>query len=510
MLWLSKVVDELEKRHPEGEIVLSSGVSPSGTYHLGTLREVLTAEALAREIRRRGRKAHHIHVVDDLDVFRKVPAGVPEKWQEYLGMPLCDVPAPNGSDRSYADYYFADMLEAAKALKLDIDVMRSHLKYRDGFFVPAIEKALTHTEDIKKILEDVSGRKLEESWTPIQVIEDGRLKNRPFVSIDTDKKEVTYLNKDDKEQAVSYAKGEVKLSWRIDWPARWWLLKVDAEPFGRDHGTKGGSYDTGKPIAKEVFSIDAPFPLTYNFINRTGATKKMSKSSGDTITAAELLKMLPAEVVWYFVIRYAPDKLLFFDEGDTLMRVIDEFSELLAKQNKTEEEQQLIDICTEGVTDRTISHIPFTLLVASYQAGLKDPERTLEIIKRSEYKEVAERQEEIIKAELSFIDEWLKKSASDDVKFELLGEVDSAKFTPEQKTFLSQLADKIEKAPDDADGEWFHKSVYEFKDTTNFEPKELFSTLYQALIGKNSGPRAGWFLSLLPRDWLIKRLKLVG
>jgi lysyl-tRNA synthetase class 1 len=73
---------------------------------------------------------------------------------------------------------------------------------------------------------------------------------------------------------------------------------------------------------------------------------------------------------------------------------------------------------------------------------------------------------------------------------------------------MSQLADKIVEAPEDADGDWFHKAIYDFKDSSGLAPKELFSTLYSAIIGQTSGPRAGWFLSILPRDWLIKRLKL--
>ena len=32
----------------------------------------------------------------------------------------------------------------------------------------------------------------------------------------------------------------------------------------------------------------------------------------------------------------------------------------------------------------------------------------------------------------------------------------------------------------------------------------MFAALYKALIGKTSGPRAGWFLSILPRDWLAR------
>jgi lysyl-tRNA synthetase class I len=39
-------------------------------------------------------------------------------------------------------------------------------------------------------------------------------------------------------------------------------------------------------------------------------------------------------------------------------------------------------------------------------------------------------------------------------------------------------------------------------------PEELFITLYRVLIGQESGPRAGWFLSLIDRKWLIKRLML--
>ncbi len=508
MQWLNKIVDELVRRNPDGEILVSSGVSPSGTYHLGTLREVLTAEVIAREIRRRGKKARHLHIVDDLDVFRKVPADVPAEFEKYLGMPLCDVPSPDGTDKTYADYFLNDLLIAAKDLRLEMEVVRAHEKYRSGFFVPAIEKSLENIEPIKRALEDVSGRKLDEQWTPIQVIEDGYLKNRPFASIDTDKKIVTYIDKNEQKAQVSYDKGEVKLSWRVDWPARWWLLGVKAEPFGRDHATKGGSYDTGVAIARDVFDYEAPLPVPYNFINKTGDTKKMSKSKGDTFTAAELLKILPAEVVWYFVIRYAPDKMLFFDDGETLIRLVDEFSELLAKPDKTEAEQQLVELCMTGVEKQTVSNVPFSHLVASYQASLKDPERTIEVIARTEHADTAHGQKEIIQNELAFIDEWLKKSAPEDVKFELTESVDKTQFSEVQTKYLADLATKIEKAPEDADGEWFHKAIYEFKDSSGLEPKELFQTLYQATIGKNAGPRAGWFLSMLPRDWLVERLRL--
>jgi len=508
MQWLNSIVEELLRLHPDGEIMVSSGVSPSGKYHLGTLREIMTAEVIAKELRFRGRQARHLHVSDDLDVFRKIPAGLPEDYQKYLGMPLCDIPAPDGSDRSYADYYLSDLDEAAAKLHLEMEIVRAHEKYRSGFFVPAIEKALGSIDTIKKILADISGRDLDEHWSPIQIIEDGYLKNRKFININTDTKELTYESSEGQQKVTSYAHGEVKLNWRIDWPARWWLLNVAAEPFGRDHATKGGSYDTGAVIAEQVFNVKAPVPVPYHFVNRTGETKKMSKSAGDTITASELLKILPPELVWYFLLKSSPDKQLFFDAGPTLIKLFDECSELLAKPDKSDQEAQLVRLITaEGVTP-TVSRIPFSHLVASYQAALKDADKTLAIIRRTEHAATVDEDEAIIREELKFIDEWLTQWAPEDVKFELAESVNKSAFSEAQIAYLHNLAAQIEQAPDDADGEWFHKTIYDYKDSSGLSGKELFTTLYQAIIGKDSGPRAGWFLSILPREWLIKRLKL--
>jgi len=152
--------------------------------------------------------------------------------------------------------------------------------------------------------------------------------------------------------------------------------------------------------------------------------------------------------------------------------------------------------------------VPFSHLVASYQAALKDPAKTLDIISRTEHSKVAQNQKEIIGAELKFIDQWLQKWAPEDVKFELAKEVKPSDFSEPEQSYLSALAEKIAGAPEDADGDWFHKAIYEFKTTDNLEPQQLFSPLYRALIAKESGPRAGWFLSILPRDWLVRRLRL--
>jgi lysyl-tRNA synthetase class 1 len=517
MQWLSKIADEIERKNSDGEILIESGISPSGSYHMGYLREIITCDAIVLTLQKRKREAKHIHFVDDQDGFRKVPSSLPADYEKYLGKPLCDMPAPDGSNQSYADYALKPFLESVNALGIKMETIRSHEKYRAGYFVPAIELVLDHIREVRSVLEEVSGRKLGAEWSPIQVNEEGYLKKRPFVRIDTVNKTLSYIDKEGHEQSTPYDKGQVKLDWRLDWPARWWRMSVNVEPFGRDHATKGGSYDTGKALMDRVFKAQAPLPVPYEFINRSGESKKMSASTGNGILMSEVIQVLPPEVIRFFVLRYSPDKTLYFDPEAGVAKLIDDYASLLAKNNKTNEEIKLIDLCEHNV-EQTVSSIPFSHLVSSYQAASLDKERTLEILSRtSEYTKASKNEADIIRKQLDFIAGWLESGwAPEDIKFSIEEEITHIKerFSSEEKHYLSALADKVAEAPENAEGEWFHKTIYEIKENRGLEPRQVFKPLYKALINKESGPRAGWFLSDLNRNsnlgnkWLVKRLRL--
>lgn len=510
MRWLTKLVDEIVAKKPEGEILIESGGSPSGTYHLGHMRELVICDAILLELRRRDMPVKHIYFVDDLDIFRKVPINVPAEFDQYLGRPLCDVPSPDGAEgKSYADFFLQGLIDSSKALGIDVEFVRSSPKYRSGWYVDAIELALDHVADIKDALEIISNRKLDPNWTPIQVLENGRLKNRKFISIDKQAKTLSYEDGQGETYTACYDKGEVKLDWRIDWPTRWWKLSVDVEPFGREHASAGGSYDTGVEIMKRVFKTAPPIPVGYDSIHMVGDTKKMSASKGTAVSALESASVIPAEVLRYFILRSPLNRPLFFDPIDGTIKLVDEFAALLSNESRTPEEENLLYICRKPMGERLIvSQIPFSHLVESYQSALKDPEATLAVLERSEYLKTVQANSEIIKNELKFIDAWLEKWAPEEVKFTLQGSFDNSQFNEAEKAYFAALADKISSAPADADGEWFHKAIYEFKESTGMQPKELFTSLYRLLIAKDAGPRAGWFLSLLPRDWLISRLRL--
>lgn len=508
MQWLHAIVDELVARQPDGEILIESGGSPSGTHHLGHMRELITCDAVFLELQRRGRAVKHVYFSDDLDGLRKVPVDVPADFEQYLGMPLCDIPSPDGKAASYGAYFTAQLQRACTTLGIEVEFIASHEKYRSGFFVPAIERCLERLPAAKHALESISGRTLEDTWSPLQIMEQGRLKKRAFVSLNTSEKTVVYVAADGKEQTIRYDDGKVKLDWRLDWPGRWWLLNVAAEPFGRDHASAGGSYDTGVQIMKDVYEAPAPLPIPYDFINLAGDTKKMSASKGTGLDAEEGVTIMPPEVVRYLVLGVPPKKRLYFDPVGGVVKLMDEYASFAAKTDKTPDEEQLHYICTRGGEERSVSSVPFSHLVASYQASLRDTAKTLDVIRRTEYHGVVDAEADIIRRELAFIDAWLDKRAPNEVKFSLREQIEKADFSENEVKLFAFLAEKVTTAPTDADGAYYHQAMYAAKDELGMHPQEMFSALYRLLIGKTSGPRAGYFLSILPREWLIARLKL--
>ena len=55
--------------------------------------------------------------------------------------------------------------------------------------------------------------------------------------------------------------------------------------------------------------------------------------------------------------------------------------------------------------------------------------------------------------------------------------------------------------------ESIHELLYELAAETGADPKAVFRAIYLALLGRERGPRAGWFLSSLDFEFLRERLE---
>ncbi len=508
--WLDSVTDQIIEQYPEGEIIVSSGISPSASYHIGHFREVLTADGLAWAIRQRGRKARHLHFVDNFDPLRKRYSFLPETYEQYVGWPICLVPAPDGSDKSYATYFSEEFQKQAAKMGVDMEVIYSYEdQYQNGKMAPMIEAAVEHGAEIRKIFDTVANRQLPADWMPIQILSDDNSFNEwRYKSIDKKAKTITCINQAGTENKVSYTDGRVKLNWRLDWPARWALWGVQVEPYGKEHATKGGSYDTGAEFVRVVYGAQPPFPLPYDTINLIGDTKKMSSSLGNLVTPAEALEIMPPEILRYFVYRNLPKRVLYFDSGLGLYNLIDEYSktEEAVMNGQPHEFAGAYKVASAISQDRTITSIPFNHLVSVYQAAQGDTAGIIDILNRTGYEKVVSGQKAILEREIPYAANWLKKYAPESVKFSVQKQLPDVVLSEEQIIFADTLADKLG-AAGDLNGQAMHETIYAAKEVADIQPAQAFKALYLLILGKESGPKAGWFLSSLPREWLVKRLK---
>ena len=92
------------------------------------------------------------------------------------------------------------------------------------------------------------------------------------------------------------------------------------------------------------------------------------------------------------------------------------------------------------------------------------------------------------------------------MKFEIQKELPEVELSDGQQSFVSILADNLEKS-DDLDGPEMHQVIYAAKEEADIKPGEAFQALYRLILGRDSGPKAGYFLSSLDREWLVKRLR---
>lgn len=513
--WLDIEVDKILKAKPAGEITVASGHSPSGKYHVGTIREIITANAIDFTLRQAGRASTHIDFVDDFDVLRKIPADLPREFEQYLGMPLYAAPSPR-EGYSYADYYLEMITESCQQLGVHPELLRSHTYYQAGKFIPYIEQVLENLEQVKEIIQRVSNRQLPEGWVPVQLLSDDDFLNTwTFKNWDKQNRTIIYADEYGAEGELDYVSqpGRVKMDWRLDWPARWHLLGVDVEPFGRDHAARGGSYDTGKELVETIFSGQPPHPIAYEFINIAGQNKKMSKSAGDTVTVSDALDIMPPEVLRYFVIKSRPNKKLFFDPGEGLYKLIDEYSKLkhqYARTGNCEFKEAYLfatQVNRDSYESEMIANIPFNHLVTVYQAAAGDVALAHGLLKRTGYETEQLHDFSVLEREFEFIHAWLERYAPESVKFELQEELPDVELSEKQKAFLRELADALATNPE-LDAETVHQIIHELRENHTLQPHDAFQAIYRILLGQDSGPKAGWYLTTIDKDWLVRRLRL--
>jgi len=384
-------------------------------------------------------------------------------------------------------------LKSMERLGIRPEVYRADVLYKEGKYNDAIKTAFSRKDDIARILKEVSGRDVPEGWSPFDAICKvcGRTNTTHVTGFDLDAETVDYVCSCGSQGTVSMAGGG-KLVWRVDWPARWPIFRVTVEPFGKDHATAGGSYDTGKRISEEIYGYPAPFPMVYEWIHLKGVGA-MHSSTGIVVTIQEMLDVVPPEVLRYLIIRNKPEKHIEFDPGLPLLSLVDEYDQRKGDERAIE----LSNVSKSGPFE-----IPFRHMVTAVQIARGDEEQLFVALKRSGY-DVISRREEIL-GRARNVQVWLEKYAPKYVKFQLQETLPAAvnNLTPAERQALGLLAGRIE----DKTAAEIHDLVYVVAKEMNLDSKKFFQAIYLTFLGDRQGPKVGWFLASLDRDFVRSRL----
>nr|BDT28384.1 lysine--tRNA ligase [Bacteriovorax sp. HI3] len=505
--WADLTADKLIRQEDKETYTLASGITPSGVVHFGNFREVMTTELVARGLKKRGKKVRFIFSWDDYDTFRKVPANLPkqEELAKYLFQPIVDTPDPFGEHKSYAAHHEASFEAQLKKMGIELEPIYQADQYRSGRYKDQIKLTLAKKDVIAGILNKWRSEPLPESWMPVSVY------------CEKCNRDKTTATKYDGVKMLSYRcdaedckhTGEIdldttsraKLPWRMDWPMRWSVEKVDFEPGGKDHSSQGGSFTTAKDIVADVYGWKAPMYLQYDFVSIKGMGGKMSSSKGNLVTVNDVLDVYEPEMVrWIFAsyktnidfgLSFDLDVIKNYEDFDRMERMAYDLEP--GNEKKVAMAKRVYELSQIGERPATMPFQPaFRHLCNVLQINDLDVKRARGFYNNEIKNERDERrfQERAVRAAY-----WIENSAPDEFKFSLNKEPVKMDLTAKETAFLNDLNGYLKAEFNNiSEDKALHEKMYEMIHAHELEPMAVFTLLYKKLISLEKGPKLAGFI----------------
>ena len=500
MHWADFAAQTLSQRG--GKHIIASGITPSGEFHIGHLREILTGDMVARACRDAGIDAESVFIVDSADPLRKVYPFLSDEYEQYIGCPLATIPAPDEDGkpstggRTYAQHFLEPFLAALEQIDVRPRIIDNYASYSNGEFAAKSRIACEKADEIREIIERVSGRELASDWFPFNPY--GHNGSLDGVTVTGYEWPYVHWVQDGKPGKSDLNKAEGKLPWRVDWPARWGWIGITCEPFGKDHGAAGGSYSTGSEISK-LFGDTPPHPLVYEWISLKGQGA-MSSSTGNTIGPLEALELVPPEILRFLIASNKPKKAITFDAGMSLVELADEYERLMSRDITSE-------LSDEGLSRRQRVAIE-DAEGALRMSKISSSERSIITFRHLSMLAQVKSDEEILESigtnlsdRLDRMHNWIGgPHFPDELRISVLTEPNEGL----DQTIISILSGSLSNC--EWNSEVIGKQILSaFKDN-QINTKEGYQTLYLAILGVEKGPRLAPILAELDRTHVLKLL----
>ncbi len=489
--WADAVAEKIIHEKGEKECyVCASGITPSGTIHIGNFREVITTDLVVKALERRGKKVRFIYSWDDFDRFRKVPKNINKDYERYIGMPLSEIPSPFKKDQSYAEYFEKEFEKSLKKVGIYPEFIYQNKMNKKRAYAELIKKGLDKTQEIKKILNKYRKEPLKEDWVPLLVYCEKCKKD--FTKIISVKGyEIEYECKCGFRNKIDIRKkGIVNAPWRVNWPLRWKYEGVDFEPGGIDHSVEGGSFTTAKEIIKIVFNGEPPIYQFYDWVKIKGG-KEFSSSAGNVLTLDDVEEIYEPEILRYLFVGTKPKSGFQISFDNDVIKIYEDYDLLERKYYEgklDEKEKRIYELSRLKITKKKPERISFRHLITLVQIGRLDG-------LNEESKKRAEK-----------VKNWLEKYADEDMKFEVQ-EKPPVKFQGIQREALLELRNFL-KLKDYNEEELFN-GFYEICEKLKIKNTDFFKSAYLLIINEKKGPRLASLILSIGKDKIIKLLEQI-
>jgi len=540
--WIRDIVDEVLARDPDQYLIVT-GKSMSGSVHAGFMKEIIIADVIKRELLTLEKNAKTVFIADDFDPIRAFPPSLTLSPEEYMGVPYSDAPDPHGCCESLSAHWTNELVETFPEFGVDPEVVLQSKLYETKEMLDAVRICLKHTETIREILIEYVARDFDEkqktdyiesmkTWYPASAVcpECGRLQSGGKGSIvpnrvtayNSESDEVTYKCAHcGNSETAKLDKLRLKLSWRVDWPAKWYIMNTTVEPAGKDHAVKGGSYDTGLEISRRVFGWSGPVKVPFEWVRLGGYD--MGTSRGVVFTPRAWLNIAPPELFRYMVLRTDPERAnnIQTDLIPVLVDIYESFERTYYGLDDVDSDKQDFAKVLYPLTEVHVSeeYIPklsfkFAVLTSQLQGILSEEtilERCYEVLKKQHsLSEVSSESKSLIPTRLSRALHWAKEfgSAQDMVEVpEAVPREIINTLTDNDREFLRNFVEVLK--GDALDDEKLQSKIFETARSVGLKDKRAFVVLYKVLISRKSGPRLGGFLNLLGNEWVLTRIMSV-
>tara|TARA_B100000745_G_scaffold58094_1_gene34418 strand:- start:9897 stop:11462 length:1566 start_codon:yes stop_codon:yes gene_type:complete len=517
MFWADKIRKDIQttltkKTEP---FVVRDEKTASGRVHVGSLRGVAIHDEIAQLLSQDGTPAIFLYEINDIDPMDDIPSYLDEReYAQHLGKPLKDVPAPDGKSKNFAEQYAHEFMNVIKASGFTPEYYRASELYTRGDMNDVILTALDRADRIRTIYKEVSGSEKPEGWLPIHMICEKCGKVLTTKTLGWDGNEVQYQCMKEGgaggsrgcgyEGSNSPFNGNATFPWKVEWAAKWAVVGVDIEGAGKDHSTKGGARDVSNHIAREIFGYEPPYDIPYEFFLVGGAKMSSSKGAGDL--ASDVAALLPVTILRVALLGTRPMRAINFDvRGTTIPALFDRYDEIAEKywSGAGDDDARLFERVHHSKVPEKYYRMRFSQVAFLSQMPHID---VFAVAAEEHGMELSEMEKAALEERVQYAQLWLNEYAPERYVFKLQSGEISIDLSDAQKRALTMIVEYLQENKQYT-GEEFHKQLHAIKTETAIEPKEFFSALYQIFLGRDSGPQAGWFLSVLPQEYVLERLQ---